>query len=245
MKKLIVSWVLAKTVVLAAIWIFLFSADAPYSFHSQSSPPVPAPTVDEKIERKTSDPYTGDLARFDREGRAENLQIDRVMDILAIEAGSVVADIGAGGGWFTVIASGRVGNGGKVYAVDISKDSINFINKRIEKEMLENVVTILGEFDDPKLPAESVDAVLILNTYHEIAEPVAFLKNLRKALKPDALVGIIDRKGKGDDHGIDSDVVRAEARRAGYDFVEIHDFVNKDKMDYFLVFSIQKLAGDR
>lgn len=240
MKKLIVGWVLLKTAALVLVWVFLFPADSPYSFRSQSAAPVPAPTVDDRIDRKTSDPYTGDLARFDREDRAKKLQIERVMDILGIEAGSKVADIGAGGGWFSAIASSRVGADGVVYAVDISKDSVDYINKRIEKENLTNIETILGEFDDPKLPEKAVDAVLILNTYHEIAEPVVFLKNLRKGLAQSALVGIIDRKGDGGDHGIDSDVVKTEAARAGFEFVEIYDFVNQDKMDYFLVFSVQK-----
>src|ERR1700726_4230439 len=93
--------------------------------------------------RKTSEPYTGDLTIFDSPGRAERLQINRVMDILAITSGKAVADIGAGSGWFTVIAARRVGEAGIVYAVDINPESIRYVSDRAKKEQLHNVKTIL------------------------------------------------------------------------------------------------------
>ena len=86
-----------------------------------------------------------------------------------------------------------------------------------------------------------LDAVLILNTYHEIANPVRFLVNLRKGLKPGALVGIIDRDGSGGDHGVDSEKVVEEAGRAGFALKEKHDFVKGDKMDYFLIFEPREI----
>jgi hypothetical protein len=90
------------------------------------------------------------------------------------------------------------------------------------------------------LPAQSVDAVLMLKTYHEVAHPVVLLKNLRPALRPGAKVGVIDRNGNGEDHGIGSDVVIREAKEAGYKVVGKYDFVKADKMDYFLVFEAEK-----
>ena len=78
--------------------------------------------------------------------------------------------------------------------------------------------------------------MLILKTYHEIGQPVKVLKNLRKALKKDALVGIIDRNGNGDDHGIKQETVMDELKRAGFAPVDQYDFVKPDGMDYFLVF---------
>jgi hypothetical protein len=101
------------------------------------------------------------------------------------------------------------------------------------------VKTILGKTDDPLLPTDSVDAVLLLKTYHEVAEPVALLKNLRLALRPGAKVGIIDRNGNGEDHGVGKDVVLAEAKQAGYRLLEQYDFVKGDGMDYFLVLSAE------
>ncbi len=186
--------------------------------------------------RKTSTPYTGDLTVFDSPGREDRLQIDRVMDILKIGPGSIVADIGAGSGWFTVRASKRVGAQGKVYADDINPEAIAYIQKRLAKENLTNVQTILGKSDDPLLPAGKVNAVLLLKTYHEVAEPVALLKHLRESLAPNARVGIIDRNGNGEDHGVAEKIVVDEAQQAGLKLVDRYDFVKPDKMDYFLVF---------
>src|SRR5580765_8041498 len=95
--------------------------------------------------RKTSTPYTGDLSIFDSPGRDERLQINRVMDILAIAPGKTVADIGAGSGWFTVRAAKRVGDAGAVYAVDINPESVRYVESRIRKENLRNVKPILGK----------------------------------------------------------------------------------------------------
>ena len=187
-------------------------------------------------QRKTSEPYTGDLSIFDSPGREERLQIKRVMDILGIAPGKAVADIGAGSGWFTVRAARRVGGGGLVYAVDINPEAIRYIDERAQKEQLQNVKSILGKADNPLLPASSVDAVLLLKTYHEVAQPVALLQNLRAALRPGAKVGVIDRNGNGEDHGVGREVVIREAKEAGYKLLEQYDFVKGDKMDYFLVF---------
>ncbi|MGI8555730.1 MAG: class I SAM-dependent methyltransferase, partial [Pyrinomonadaceae bacterium] len=98
-----------------------------------------------------------------------------------------------------------------------------------------NIQTVLGTEDNPKLPENSVDACLILKTYHEIAQPVKELENLRPALKKDALVGVIDRNGNGADHGIQMQTVIDEFKRAGYEKVADYDFVKPDGMDYFLV----------
>jgi len=190
----------------------------------------------ESPQRKTSEPYTGDLSIFDSPGRGNRLQINRVMDILSIQPGKTVADIGAGSGWFTVRAARRVGETGTVYAVDINPDAIRYVSNRAQKEKLHNIKTILGKPDNPLLPANAVDSVLLLKTYHEVARPVTLLRNLRASLRPGAKVGIIDRNGNGEDHGIGRDVVIHEAQEAGYRLQEEYDFVKGDKMDYFLVF---------
>lgn len=201
------------------------------SAQSSAQAPVAAPGA----HRKTSEPYTGDLSIFDSPGRDKRLQINRVMDILGISAGKTVADIGAGSGWFTVRAARRVGEGGVVYAVDINPESIRYVDERAGKEKLHNVKAILGKANDPLLPPGAIDAVLLLKTYHEVADPVALLQKLRVALRPGAKVGIIDRNGNGEDHGVGRDVVLHEAAEAGYRLLEQYDFVKGDKMDYFLV----------
>src|SRR5712672_3931294 len=162
------------------------------SFHSratQNSSQAPAAPPEQ---RKTSEPYTGDLSIFETPGRDERLQINRVMDMLGIEPGKNVADVGAGSGWFTVRAARRVTGSGTVYAVDISPESIHYIDQRTKKEQLQNVKTIMSQPDDPQLPTNSIDAVLLLKTYHEVAHPVVLLTNLRPSLRPGAKLGIID-----------------------------------------------------
>jgi len=219
-------------VVPVAFFVVLLSA--PVCFvQAAAQTPTLAPTQ----QRPTSEPYTGDLSIFETPGRDQRLQINRVMDTLGIKPGKTVADIGAGSGWFTVRAAKRVADNGQVYAVDINPEATRYIGERAQKEHLQNIKTIQSQPDDPLLPAGSVDAVLMLKTYHEIAHPVTLLKNLRPALRPGAKVGIIDRNGNGENHGLDKDVVIREAKEAGYGLTGQYDFVKGDKMDYFLVFT--------
>lgn len=197
----------------------------------------PAPPQASK--RATSTPYTGDLTVFDSPGRDQRLQINRVMDILGITPGKNVADVGAGSGWFTVRAAHRVGSSGTVYAVDINPDAIRYIDHRVKSESLSNVKTILSKADDPLLPQNAVDAVLLLKTYHEVADPVALLERLRSSLRPGAKLGIIDRNGNGTDHGVSRKIVVQEAEQAGYRLLQNYNFVKPDGMDYFLVFALR------
>jgi SAM-dependent methyltransferase len=213
---------------------FILSAVLVFHVHSVLAQSQ-APAMPQAEQRKTSTPYTGDLSIFDSPGRDERLQINRVMDILGITPGKAVADIGAGSGWFTVRAAKRVGDSGTVYAVDINPEAIQYIDSRIRKENLHNVKPILGKPDDPLLPA-AVDAVLLLKTYHEVAHPIQLLRNLRASLAEGAKVGVIDREGNGENHGIAREVVIREANEAGFQLLEKYDFV-KDGMDYFLVFT--------
>lgn len=201
------------------------------SGHSQA-----VQTPQSQAERPTSQPYSGDLSIFEYQGRDKKLQIDRVMDLLGIKAGKNVADIGAGSGWFTVRASKRVGPTGAVLAEDINPLAIESIGKRVKKEDLANVRTVLGRPDDPMLPPGSVDAVLLLKVYHEIARPVDFMKKLRPALREGGRIGIIDRNGNGANHGLDHDVVEKEMGEAGFRLSATYDFTKADGQDYFMIF---------
>jgi predicted methyltransferase len=125
---------------------------------------------------------------------------EQVMDALQIAEDSVVADLGAGGGWFTIRLARRVGAHGLVYAEDVQRLMIEAIARRVQREGLTNVKTVLGEYDDPfpGLPANALDAVLIVDAFHEMENPVVLLRNVGRALKPSGLIGIIDyQQGEG------------------------------------------------
>ena len=217
--------------VLLVVTLLLATAS---SVRAQSAAPPPSQP------RATSTPYSGDLSIFENPGRDQRLHINGVMDALSISPGKTVADIGAGSGWFTVRAAQRVTAAGMVYAVDINPQAIEYIDKRVQKAKLHNVKTILNKPNDPGLPPDSIDSVLLLKTYHEVADPVTLLRNLRSSLKPGARVGIIDRDGNGTDHGIHKDIVLREADQAGYRLLKEHDnLVVDDDMDYFLVLVVK------
>lgn len=213
------------------------------TLHAEVATQQPAPAAPQvrqapppESDRKTSTPYSGDLSIFEGKDRAEKLQIDRVMDLLGIGPGSAVADIGAGSGWFSVLAAKRVGTAGTVWAVDISQEAVDHVARRAVDEGIPQLKSLLGAPDDPKLPNGSIDAVLILKTYHEFERPVTIMHKLRTAMRPDGLVGVIDKKGSGDDHGVPSETVIDECRRAGFELVGTHDFVQGDGVDYLLIF---------
>jgi ubiquinone/menaquinone biosynthesis C-methylase UbiE len=209
---------------LAALALLLCLTPLP-TLSAQASPPHP-----------TSTPYTGDLSIFEDPGRDQRLQIDRVMDLLHLRPGSTVADIGAGGGWFSVRAAKRVTPTGSVIAEDINPSYLNSIRDRATREHLPNIHPLLGTPDDPSLTPNSLDAALMLKVYHEIARPQLVLANLRAALKPGARFGIIDRNGNGADHGLNEPILRAEVEQAGFKQVARYDFTKADGQDYFLIF---------
>jgi len=122
---------------------------------------------------------------------------EQIMDALRIADGSVVADLGAGSGWFTIRLANRVGPNGKVYAEDIQREMVQALNVRVQREGLKNVQTVHGEASDPKLPREALDAVLIVDAYHEMRDPVLLLRHVAASLKPTGVVGIVEHTKNG------------------------------------------------
>ena len=167
-----------------------------------------------------------------------------VMDWLNISENSVVADLGAGGGWFTVRLAYRVGPNGRVYAEDIQHQMIEAINRRVSREGLRNVRTILGAPTDPGLP-ETVDAVLIVDAYHEMEHPVVLLRNAAAKLKPNGRIGIVNFKKDGHgpgppmDERVDPERVIRDAEAAGLRVLARPGFL---RYQYMLVFGKSKPA---
>lgn len=178
----------------------------------------------------------GDLEGPDRD---EWQQPDRIMDALAIADGSRVADIGAGGGWFTVRLARRVGPNGRVFAEDIQRQMIESIQRRVTREGLRNVDPILGTPLDPRLPP-GLDAVLIVDTYPQLDDPVGLLTRVRTSLRASGRVGIVDFKkdslgpGPALDERLEPDVIVRDAERAGLRLLAHETFL---RYQYLLVFT--------
>jgi predicted methyltransferase len=169
-----------------------------------------------------------------------------VMDALAVKPGHRVADVGSGFGYFTFRLAARVGPTGKVYAVDIDREAIEKVRQRKEREKLEQVEPILGESSDPRLPKE-LDAVLIVDTYHEFREYDRTMETVFRALKPGGRLVIIDGEGPSGRprteyhrlHSIPAELVQEEVARHGFVFKESRPgFYDPEfgKKMYFLIF---------
>jgi predicted methyltransferase len=169
---------------------------------------------------------------------------EQVMDALGIADGSKVADIGAGGGYFTIRLARRVGPNGIVWAEDVQPAMLEAIKRRVAKDAardIRNVIAVNGTSSDPMLPENSVDAVLILDTYQEIVQdgnPLLFLQNVRKALRPGGRVGMIDYKTDGGGPGPDGprpdpDTVITVAEQAGLRLMKREPFL---PFQFFLIF---------
>ena len=124
--------------------------------------------------------------------RVATQKVDQVLAKLKLKPGMVVADIGAGSGLFSRPLAKAVAPSGKVYAVDIQRDLLDYINQRDKEENIRNVQTVLGEFNDPKLPARDVDLAFINDVLHHIENRAAYLKALGGYLKPDGRIAIIE-----------------------------------------------------
>ena len=134
----------------------------------------------------------------------------------------VVGDIGAGAGYHAVRLSRLVGPSGAVLAQDVRGDYLADLAKRLQRLKLTNVKIALGDPHDPRLPAASLDAAILIHMYHEIAEPYAFLYNLAPALKPRARVGIVDLDRPTQQHGTPVKLLRCELAAIGYRETALH-----------------------
>ena len=162
-----------------------------------------------------------------REAKREREQrIDDVFKALGIAPGAVVADVGAGRGFYTVRLARAVGEHGKVYAIDISSSALRDLRTRVEGEGIGNVEVVEGAPDNPRVPVSALDAALIVNAYHEMTEHKAMLESIRRALKPTGRLVILEpispsrrtspRRDQTAQHEIASDLVLQDARDAGF-----------------------------
>ena len=188
---------------------------------AQSGPPArtPSSTRPAPAKPRLFDPL--DLGFFEQPDREAWQKPDQIMDALHIADSDAVAEIGAGGGWFTIRLSRRVGQNGLVFAEDIQSPVLEALKRRVQNQGLTNVEPVLGTAANPGLPEGRLDAALVVGVYHEVEDPVTLLRNVGRALKPRGCLGVVDwaagSGGPGPDPGerVDPNVVIASASAAG------------------------------
>jgi len=181
------------------------------------------------------------LKQFAYEGfnRDSWQQPDKVIATLNLHPGEVVADLGSGGGYFTFKLARAVAPSGKVYAVDVDKDMSERVAKRLKEESGNNVETILATATDLLLPQTGVDLIFTVNTYHHIADRLAYFANARKYLRPAGRIAIIDLDRRAWLEGLlghytPSETIKREMEQAGYALQQQLDFLDRQS---FLIFT--------
>lgn len=174
-------------------------------------------------------------SRSNEEHRDSLNEDGEIVRLLELKPGMTVGDIGAGSGYHTVRLSPLVGPTGSVIAEDVTRKYLVELARRTEQLKLANVKFALGEPGDPRLPASSLDAAILVHMYHEIAQPYAFLYNLVPALKPSARVGIVDLERPTSEHGTPIELLRCELSAVGYREIATHQLAGDG--GYLAVFS--------
>ena len=162
---------------------------------------------------------------------------DLVLKTIGIKPGMIIGEVGAGRGRYTVQIASRIGPSGLIYANDIEKDYLQVIERRCADHGLTNVKTILGGLTDPKLPPSALDMVIMVNVVHCLAEPVPLLRNIRKSLKPDGMIAIVEgsleKLPSAAGEWFPRNKLLKIYKDAGYDLVREETFLPKDNI-YFL-----------
>ena len=182
--------------------------------------------------------------RFEHEGRGIFDNRYRILDEMNLQPGKNVADIGAGSGLMSRLIAQRVGPTGTVYAVDIAKNMVDHIAKTVVDQGISNLRPVLGDVRSPRLEPQSVDVVCIIDSYHHFEYPKEMLAEIRKALRPDGMLVLVDfKRVEGVSQPFILQMVRAgqgtfmdEFKDAGFDLVErIDDFMPENYMMKFKV----------
>lgn len=168
-------------------------------------------------------------AWLDRQEREQEEAPTKAVAALKLKPGQVVADIGAGSGYYSLLLAPAVGPTGKVYATDIQPEMLALIRRKLAANRIENVVTVLGTVTDPKLPDGSLDLAVMVDVYHELQQPQVFLRALKRALNPDGRLVLIEFRKEDprvpirEQHKMTVREARVELEAEGYRFDEVID----------------------
>jgi ubiquinone/menaquinone biosynthesis C-methylase UbiE len=177
---------------------------------------------------------------LDRREREEEENPDLALRLIRVQRGSAVADLGAGSGYFTTRLARAVGATGKVYAVDIQQGMLDLLQKAVARERLTNVIPVLGAVDDPKLPGESLDLVLMVDVYHEFADPQTMLRHIRTALKPGGRLVLLEYRAEDPDvpilpeHKMTKAQVKLEVEHEGFKQQRVYDDLPRQHLIVFI-----------
>ena len=157
--------------------------------------------------------------KFDDPGRDTWQRPADVIALMDVPPGTTVVDLGAGTGYFLRYLSRAVGITGVVLALDVEPDMVRYLSERAERESLHNVRAMLVPVDDPRLPEGGVDRILVVNTWHHIADRSAYAEKLARSLKPGGTVFVVDftlqsKKGPPRHHRLAPEEVAAELQAA-------------------------------
>ncbi|MCP5497892.1 MAG: methyltransferase domain-containing protein [Leptospiraceae bacterium] len=179
--------------------------------------------------------------RFNKTAAEAESKPEEIIKALNLESGMIVADLGSGGGYFSLLFAKQVGSSGRVYAVDINKDFLDFIQKEANEKKVENIQTILLPTEETKLPKSGLDLIFTRNVYHHLKDRTEYFKKLSQNLKPDGKIAIIDYKPMGTfsftdifKHNTPKETIVKEMENAGYILKNEHNFLNKQS---FLIFA--------
>ncbi len=180
------------------------------------------------------------LKILNKEASSTRSRPEEILEQLHVREGHAIADIGSGGGYFTLVFARKVGKTGRVYAIDVKKKYLDFIRKQAEKERLGNIVFVFAGEGAMDLPVSGLDLVFARNVFHHLPEPADSFANLKKYLKPGGKVAIIEHKKKGGfsfvsffgHHTSREDIVR-EMEKAGYIPLQSFDFLPEQTFTLF------------
>jgi len=167
---------------------------------------------------------------LDRPEREREERTDLLLDALPLSADSVVADIGAGSGYFSLRIAPRVSRG-KVLAVDIQQEMLDIVTSRAEQQGIDNIEPVLATEKSPELPPESVDLAFMVDAYHEFEWPAEIMKDLFIAMRPGGSVVLIEYRAEDPSvpiipvHKMSAAQVKKELTAAGFEFVANQDFL--------------------
>src|SRR4051794_9760299 len=190
------------------------------------------PAAQRNIAPIVDDAFSTEDAR-DRVGEAEE-----VMQLAELKPGMSVADVGAGEGYYTVRLAPAVGKKGRVLAEDIMPQVRDQLSDRVQRQQLDNVAVKLGTPDNPMLPAQSFDRVLLVHMYHEVQSPYAFLWHLRDGVKPEGLVVVVDADRPVSHHGIPPAQVKCEFAALGMEPMKFRMLTGGEV--YFMAFRLAR-----